>query len=88
MGASLRQLDGHAGQPCAWFEFESRFFFRSQHFDQGRRQSATTIAKNISEPVLVLMAFSAGLISENIVTAVITFAAGTLGSATPAPPRD
>jgi hypothetical protein len=41
------------------------------------------IATNISEPVLVLMAFSAGLISENIVTAVITFAAGTLGSANP-----
>jgi len=38
------------------------------------------LATNISEPVLVLMAFSAGLVSESIVSAVIQFAEKTLGS--------
>lgn len=37
------------------------------------------IAANISEPVLVLMSFSAGLISETIVSALIEFAERTLG---------
>jgi hypothetical protein len=36
------------------------------------------LATNISEPVLVLMAFSAGLVSESIVSAVIQFAEKTL----------
>jgi len=37
------------------------------------------IAANISEPVLVLMSFSAGLVSETIVSAIIEFAERTLG---------
>ncbi len=43
------------------------------------RTERLIIAANISEPVLVLMAFSAALVSESIVTAVIAFAENTLG---------
>ncbi|MDB4975923.1 MAG: hypothetical protein JWN48_4264 [Myxococcaceae bacterium] len=43
------------------------------------------IATSISEPVLVLMAFSAGLTSELIISTIITFAETTVAKMRPAP---